>query len=41
MIVSRCLKKNKIDYVGFDDKKHYSHKMKEINPSFSWKYSNE
>jgi hypothetical protein len=27
----------KLDYAGFDDKKHYSHKMKQINPTFSWK----
>jgi hypothetical protein len=34
------LEERKIEYVGFDDKRHYSHKMKDINPSFSWKVSN-
>lgn len=26
------LKEKKLDYAGFDDKRHYSHKMKDINP---------
>lgn len=30
------LKEKHFEYVGFNDKKHYSHKMKEITPSFSW-----
>ena len=29
------LLKAKIEYVGFDDKRHYSHKMKEVNAKFS------
>jgi hypothetical protein len=31
------LAERKIKYVSFDDKKHYSHKMNQINPDFSWK----
>ena len=31
------LLKRKFEHVGFDDKRHYSHKMKELNPGFSWK----
>ncbi|HEY4062750.1 MAG TPA: hypothetical protein VGM30_12665 [Puia sp.] len=27
----------KIEFIGFDDKRHYSHKMRDINPSFKWK----
>ena len=30
------LLKAKIEYVGFDDKRHYSHKMKDVNPTFRW-----
>jgi hypothetical protein len=35
------LQDKKFEYVGFDDKRHYSHKMKEITPSFHWKVSNK
>jgi len=28
------LLKRKFGYIGFDDKRHYSHKMKEVNPEF-------
>lgn len=31
------LVERELEYVGFDDKRYYSHKMKQINPSFSWK----
>lgn len=31
------LLKRKFEHVGFDDKRHYSHKMKEVNPGFSSK----
>jgi hypothetical protein len=31
------LKQKSIEYVGYDDKKRYSHKMKDINPNFKWK----
>jgi hypothetical protein len=31
------LLKRKFEHVGFDDKRHYSHKMKEVNPGFSRK----
>jgi hypothetical protein len=30
------LAEKKIKFVSFDDKKHYSHKMKQINPNFTW-----
>ncbi|EEK95319.1 hypothetical protein bcere0012_16390 [Bacillus cereus BDRD-ST24] len=25
-----------IDFVGFNNKRHYSHKFKELNPDFSY-----
>jgi len=31
------LLKRKFEWVGFDDKRHYSHKMKEVNPGYSSK----
>lgn len=31
------LAERKIKFVSFDDKRHFSHKMKQINPNFSWK----